>query len=94
MKKLLPPHVWVIKNGFMRFAMTPRIFLESFGLKRYRKNLVDDNQTHRTQHIHHSLQNVISKNRSKVHFLLSNSPKWPSESFEIQKIVTSARLMQ
>ena len=94
MKKSLPPHVWVIKNGFMRFAMTPRIFLESFGLKLPRKNLVDDNQTHRTQYIHHSLRNVISKNLSKLHFLLSNPPKWPSESFEIQKIATSTRLIQ
>ena len=55
-EKSQPPYIWVIKNRFMRFPMTPRTFLESIKLKVPRENLLDGDLMRRMNYFHHSLK--------------------------------------
>ena len=84
----------MIKNGFMRFPMTPRTLFESFGLAVPHENLFD---------VKNMIPQIIfasSRNTSvpiiaeKLSFLTKNYFKMAFKRLEIQKIATSARLMQ
>ena len=66
--------------------MTPRTFLESFGLRLPCKNLFDGNRKRRTRYYHHSLQSVICNNWWKFNFLLKIYWKWLSKYLKMKKL--------
>ena len=85
MQKSLPPHVYVNKNGLVRFPITPRTFLENFELGLPCENLFDGNRMRRTEYFRHSLENVICKNLWILLFWLQTAWKLLSGSFKIKK---------
>jgi len=85
MKKLPPPHVWVNKNGLVRFLMTPRTSLDTWGPKLRCTNLFYGNTVRRTYYFHNSSQNVILENLWNLQLWLKNHSKWPFESFKFKK---------
>ena len=85
MQKSLPPHVWVIKNRLVRFPITPRTLLDSFGLVLHRENLFDHNLMRRTHYFHHFLKTWFFKNLKNLQFWLENPWKWLSGSLKVLK---------